>query len=101
MTESVSATTPFSTKCEILGELWLDYKNDPQFRDFIEYNDLGLPLAYAIANGLAKPEPKSNKFIDESFDLLLEGLGLTDEVSWSNLEQMLGWAEEDEEEPEE
>ena len=98
MTESVSATTPFLTKCEILGELWLGYKNDKQFTDFIEYNDLGLPLAYAIANNIVEAKPLAERFINESFDLLLDGLGLTDEVSWTDLTQMLTWIEEDEEE---
>ena len=49
-------TTPFSSKCEILGELWLKYRADyPDLEDFIEYNDLGLPIAYAIANDIVKP----------------------------------------------
>lgn len=100
MTESVSATTPFLTKCEILAELWLDYKSDKQFADFIEYNDLGLPIAYAIANGIVESKPMAEKFINESFDLLLDGLGLVDDVSWKDLTQMLTWIEEDETEAE-
>lgn len=102
MTESVSATTPYLTKCEILAELWLDYKSDKQFADFIEYNDLGLPIAYAIANGIVESKPMAEKFINESFDLLLDGLGLIDGdgIVWTDLTKMLTWIEEDETEAE-
>ena len=74
-----SRTTPFSNRCEILGDLWVAYKGDPEFEDFITYNDLGLPLAYAIATDIVTPTPKAEMFINETFDLLLSGLDLVDE----------------------
>ena len=73
-----SPTTPFSSKCDILGDLWIEYKNDTEFADFIEYNDLGLPLAYAISNGIVESTPIAEGFITETFDLFLEGLELED-----------------------
>lgn len=97
MTESVSATTPFLTKCQILSELWLDYKGDNNFADFIEYNDLGLPIAYAIANGIVESKPLAEKFINESFELLADGLGLVADAEWKDLTQMLTWIEDEEE----
>jgi len=33
--------TSFESICSILGELWMDYKSDKYFKDFIEYNDIG------------------------------------------------------------
>jgi hypothetical protein len=59
--------------------LWLGYKNDQNFEDFFAYNDLGLPLAYAISNGIVKATELSNKFIDETFTLLLASLEIEDE----------------------
>ena len=41
-------TTDFSKRCEILSDLWMNYRTDEQLTDFIEYNDMGLPLAYFI-----------------------------------------------------
>jgi hypothetical protein len=76
---SESTTTPFSNQCEILGELWMGYKADAEFEDFITYNDLGLPLAYAIANEIVKSSPLAEQYIGETFDLLLAGLNLEDE----------------------
>ena len=66
------------TKCEILADLWLNYKQDPEFADFIEYADLGLPLAYAISNGIIETAPLAENFIVETFDLLLGALEIED-----------------------
>lgn len=71
-------TTTFSNKTLILADLWLNYRDDEEFRDFTAYNDLGLPLAYAIANNIVKETPTAEKFVDETFDLLLAGLGIED-----------------------
>ena len=74
----MSITTQ-ENKAGILSELWLGYKNDQNFEDFFSYNDLGLPLAYAIANGIVKGTELSNRFIDETFTLLLASLEIEDE----------------------
>lgn len=71
--------TKFKAKCDILADLWLNYRYDEQFLDFIEYNDLGLPLAYALSEGIVEKTPLAKTFIDETFDLLLAGLGIEDE----------------------
>ena len=81
-------TTPFSNKCSILGELWLSYRSEEDFEDFIDYNDLGLPIAYAIANDIVKPLDLAKSFVDETFDLFLISLGLDDE-GWEHLDEML------------
>ena len=73
------STTTQESKADILSELWLGYKNDQNFEDFFAYNDLGLPLAYAISNGIVKATELSNKFIDETFALLLASLEIEDE----------------------
>jgi hypothetical protein len=86
---SETTTTPFSSKCEILGELWLKYRADyPDLEDFIEYNDLGLPIAYAIANDIVKSTDLAKAFVEETFDLLLAGLGV-DDTNWDNLDELL------------
>jgi hypothetical protein len=80
--------TTFENKCLILSDLWLNYRSDEQFEDFITYNDMGLPLAYALSEGIVKGTELSNKFIDETFDLLLTGLGVDDE-DWQSLDDLL------------
>lgn len=89
MTEPVSETTPYSTKAGILADLWMNYRNDEEFEDFIEYNDLGLPLAYAISTEVVKSTDLAEKFIDETFDLLLAGLEIED-TGFESLDDLLG-----------
>lgn len=76
MTEQ-TPTTYFS-KASILADLWLNYRNDEDFLDFIEYNDIGLPLAYAIANDIVKSTDIAERFINETFELFISGLGIED-----------------------
>ena len=61
-----------------MADLWIEYKNDPQFEDFVNYNDLGLPLAYAISNKMVASTKIAQGFIEETFSLLLELLGVED-----------------------
>lgn len=70
--------TTFENKCAILADLWLNFRYDEQFKDFIEYNDLGLPLAYAINEGIVDTTDIANGFINETFDVLLSGMGIED-----------------------
>ena len=92
MTEATSPT-PFLIRCEILSDLWLNYKTDKEFAEFFAYNDLGLPLAYAIAEGIVEATPIATRFVEETFELLLAGLAIEDE-GFENLDEMLGLAEE-------
>ena len=83
------AKTNFKTKCEILGGLWIDYRDDENFADFIEYNDLGLPLAFAYANGIIDDlSAKATEFINEAFDLLLSGFGQID-IGYTSLQELI------------
>jgi len=70
--------TPFETRALILGQLWLNYKTDDELSDFFEYNDLGLPLAFAFAEGIINSTPTLEQYINESWALLIEALGLVD-----------------------
>jgi hypothetical protein len=83
-------TTTFSDKTLILGDLWLNYREDEEFIDFCEYNDLGLPLAYAIANGIVdNPNTLATKFVEETFDLLLAGLEISEDTGFETLDDLL------------
>jgi len=85
--------TTFENKAEILADLWLNYKSDEAFEDFIEYNDLGLPLAYAFANQIVAKTDKLEKFIDETFDLLLSALEVEEDTGFESLDELLGFEE--------
>lgn len=81
--------TTFENRALILGQLWLNYKTDDELSDFFEYNDLGLPLAFAYAEGIINSTPTLEQYINESWYLLLEGLGVKD-TGFEDIEHLLG-----------
>lgn len=70
--------TVFSNVCDILGELYANYKEDKEFKDFIEFNDLGLPIAYLTKEHLVTPSEDGIRYIVETWELFLASLGLED-----------------------
>jgi hypothetical protein len=85
-------STSYTNKCEILAELWLNYRADEEFADFVEYNDLGLPLAYLIANNIVKSTEMAKKFVEETFDLFLASLEIED-TGFDNIDELLELAQ--------
>jgi len=85
-------TTDFSNKISILAELWMNYRDDDHLDDFIEYNDLGLPMAYLLMNEIVLPSDQSEMYINETFDLLLAALTVKDS-GFESLDELLGSAE--------
>jgi hypothetical protein len=79
----------FDNKISILAELWMNYRDDEQLKDFIEYNDLGLPMAYFLMNELVLPTQQSEVYINETYNLLLASLG-ADDVEYESLDELLG-----------
>jgi hypothetical protein len=82
--------TPFETKTTILADLWMDYRGDEEFSDFLEYNDLGLPLAYAISSGIVKSSPLAQQYIEETFELLLAAVKIEEDTGFDSLEDIFG-----------
>lgn len=80
--------TNFSNQCKILSDLWMNFRDGGDFEDFMEYNDIGLPLAYFIASDLAKPVPITEMYVGETFNLLCAALRIPDEGDYTNLQQM-------------
>lgn len=79
--------TTFEAQCNILAQLWIEHREDEEFTDFIEYNDLGLPLAYFIAEGVALPTQLSETYIGETFDILMSALDIED-TGFANLDEV-------------
>ena len=76
-------------KVSILAELWMNYRDDEDLKDFVEYNDLGLPLAYFLMNELVLPTKQAEVYIDETYNLLIASLHVED-VEWTSLDELLG-----------
>lgn len=71
----------FTDKCGWLGEFYLNYKdlNSEQLEDFFSYNDIGLPLAYFIAEGIVQATPMAEDYVNETWNIFMEAIGLTEE----------------------
>ena len=82
----------FENKTTILAELWMNYRDDDQIKDFIDYNDLGLPLAYLITNEIVIPTNQSDIYINESYDLLVAALEVED-IEYESLDEMMDGSE--------
>jgi len=88
--------TNFSNKVAILADLWINYRQDKEFADFIEYNDLGLPLAYFINTELVKPEDQAVMYVEETFNILCTALNLDIEGEYETLNDMFDKAGQEE-----
>jgi len=80
--------TDFSDKVDILGELYANYRDDDNFKDFIEFNDLGLPLAYLSREGLCEVSDDGQRYILETWELFIKSLGLND-IGFNDLDEVL------------
>ena len=81
--------TTYENKCGILSQVWLEFRDDENFSQFMSYGDLGLPLAYAIDNKIVKNTPEAQTFIEEVFDLLLGILGVEEDTGFEVLDDIL------------
>jgi len=86
----------FADKTGILGQLWIDFRDDEKFSAFMEYNDIGVPMAYFIAEGLVNPTPLGEQYVEETLDMMFTLLEITeeevDELDEINLDSVLNFA---------
>lgn len=71
--------TSFANRCSILSELWMEHRSDPGLSNFMEHNDIGLPLAFAVAEELVLPSDVAMNLINQTFEMFLSSLGASDE----------------------
>ena len=69
----------FADKTGILGQLWIDFRDDDNFKAFMDYNDIGVPMAYFIAEGLVNPTPLGEQYVEESIDMMFKLLDINEE----------------------
>jgi hypothetical protein len=70
----------FSDKAGVIGQLWIEFRNDEDFSAFMDYNDLGCPMAYMVAEGLIKDlTPVGEEMVTETFKMFLDLVNVTEE----------------------
>jgi hypothetical protein len=69
----------FADKTGVLGQLWIDFREDENFSAFMDYNDIGVPMAYYVAEGLVKDlTPLGEQYIEESISMMFDLLEITE-----------------------
>ena len=86
-------STPYKIKHKILANLWTNYKDDQDMNDFFEFNDLGLPLAFMIEQKIVKSTPVAQVYVEETFELLVDSLGLDPDDEFESIDEMLELAD--------
>jgi hypothetical protein len=82
-------STPYKKKCEILSELWMTYRDEETLEDFFQYNDLSLPLAFMLKEGIVSEKNSVIEgFIEEAFMIFLAAIKVEDE-GFDNLDDIL------------
>lgn len=84
--------TPFSSKVDILGNIWFLYKDGvedhQEWQDFFEWGDLGLPLAYLAKYDFATVKPDGKRIIEECWTVLCEMLSVDPDARYDDLEHL-------------
>jgi hypothetical protein len=78
--------TDFWERCQILSEFKIRYKEE--YKEFIEFNDIGFPLAYLNAEHLALPSVDGMRYVDETWVLLLAEMDV-DDTGFEDLDHLI------------
>lgn len=85
--------TSLESRCEILGELWLNYRGEDYgapFEYLFERFDMAFPLAFAEKQGLAKLDPAGVAMIGECWSALLSQFGHDEDSGFDDLDDLSG-----------
>ena len=72
----------------------MDSKSDKYFKDFIEYNDIGLPIAFLVDNELVEPGKLARQYVYETWDIFLAALEIKEDLGWESLEEVFNFVDD-------
>jgi hypothetical protein len=71
--------TPFTDKCDILSDVWMNYRDTHLFATFVEHYDLGMPLSHFLSESIVLPTPLAEKYVNETWEKFIEHLGIEEQ----------------------
>ena len=84
--------TPFSKKCEVLGEFFALYRYSDdlsqEWSDFMVTQDIGLPAAFMVWQDIATIKKGSQYYVDETWDIFCLMLGVDPDSKWNTMQDM-------------
>lgn len=87
-------STSFSTKCEILAEVYLESSWNEQLSDFRTLHDIGLPLSYLIDKELATATDRGIQFVEATWFALCESLFVNPEATYKDSNDLIAKSKE-------
>lgn len=89
------------TKCSIIEEFMREYILNDDYDEydvdsFLEYNDIGVPLAQAVIYNLANPTPEGSFLLQETWILFCEMLGIDPEGEYEDMDDIIDELEDEE-----
>lgn len=90
---SAEFSSSFFTKCAILSDVLNNHAEDESLAEFVEYNDIGLPLAQRVnaaeeISDLDEDDQDNLDYLDETWEQLCETLGVDKDGDYTSLEDM-------------
>ena len=82
--------TPFSSKCEILYDFYMNYSDE--YEEFIDENDIGVPAAVLSYIGAATLTDKGIHSIEETWISLCDILQIDSYGNYPTIEFMMEFA---------
>lgn len=86
--------TPFSKKCEILGDLWLYYREEAatneNWSEFFAWADIALPLSHMVSQGFAvltatDEGVEAEKFIEDAWITFCEIIAIDPDKNYESI----------------
>jgi len=90
---SAKFSSSFFTKCAILSDVLTNHSDDEALAEFIESNDMGLPLAHSVhiaekMSDFDEEDFDDFDYIEETWEQLCETLGVDKDGDYVSLEDM-------------
>lgn len=76
-------------KMKVLADLFLNYQEEGPFKEFAEYNDIGLHVAHLVTQGLCVMQKEAEIYVEETYSLLVDSVGAERDKNFSSFSEML------------
>jgi len=87
------SSTPFSKKCEILKDFYMEYR-DPSWaavsdvHDIIRFYDLGFPAAMLVVDNAATLTDKGMQYVEDTWQGMCEWFGIDYLANYLNFDDV-------------
>ena len=89
---ATTSKTTFSKKCEILGSMYLFYKDDDsqsqEWKDFFVWADIALPISYAVWQGIATVKKGKESYVNDAWDIVCSMIDVDANDKYGSLQEL-------------